>query len=61
MLVGLFHKIFIEKKLYKKFGFKNVEDLLKNWANDHAKNWDANDLLCKLKTWQLNDISNNPL
>ena len=56
-----FSQNFYRKKLYKKLGFKNVEDLLKNWANDHAKNWDANDLLCKLKTWQLNDISNNPL
>jgi len=56
-----FSQDFYRKKLYKKFGFKNAEDLLKDWANDHANNWDANDLLCKLKTWQLNDISNNPL
>ena len=27
-----------------------------DWAKDHAKNWDANNLLCKLKTWQLNMI-----
>ena len=56
-----FSQDFYREKLYKKFGFKNVEELLKDWANDHAKNWDANDLLCKLKTWQINDISNNPL
>ena len=56
-----FSQDFYRKKLYKKFGFKNVEDLLKNWANDHAKNWDANNLLSKLKTWQLNDISKNPI
>ena len=56
-----FSQDFYREKLYKKFGFKNVEDLLNDWANDHAKNWDANNLLCKLKTWQLNDISNNPL
>jgi len=56
-----FSQDFYREKLYKKIGHKNVEDLLDNWANDHAKNWDANDLLCKLKTWQLNDISNNPL
>jgi homoserine O-acetyltransferase len=56
-----FSQDFYREKLYKKFGFKNAEDLLKNWANDHAKNWDANNLLCKLKTWQLNDISKNPL
>ena len=33
----------------------------KYWANDHEKNWDANDLLSKLRTWQLNNISNGPL
>ena len=55
-----FSQDFYRKKLYKKFGFKNTEGLLKNWANEHAKNWDANNLLCKLKTWQLNDISKNP-
>ena len=56
-----FSQDFFRKKLYKKMGFKNIEKLLKDWENDHIKNWDANDLLCKLKTWQLNDISNNPI
>ena len=56
-----FSQDFYRKKLYKKFGFKNAEELLKDWANDHAKNWDANNLLSKLKTWQLNDISKGPL
>jgi len=56
-----FSQNFYREKLYKKIGYKNVKNLLDDWANDHAKNWDANDLLCKLKTWQLNDISNNPL
>jgi len=56
-----FSQDFYRKKLYKKLGFKSAEDLLEDWANDHAKNWDANNLLCKLKTWQLNDISNNSL
>ena len=56
-----FSQDFYRNKLYKKFGFKNVEELLSDWANDHSKNWDANNLLCKLKTWQLNDISKNPL
>ena len=56
-----FSQDFYREKLYKKIGFKNVENLLKNWENEHAKNWDANDLLCKLKTWQSNDISKNPL
>ena len=52
-----FSQDFYRRKIFKKLGFKNTEQLLKNWANDHANNWDANDLLCKLKTWQLNDIS----
>ncbi len=56
-----FSQNFYREKLYKKIGYKNVKSLLDDWANDHAKNWDANNLLCKIKTWQLNDISNNPL
>ena len=56
-----FSQNFYREKLYKKIGYKNVKSLLDNWANDHAKNWDANDLLCKLRTWQLNDISNNSI
>ncbi len=56
-----FSQSFFREKLYKKIGYKNAKNLLNDWANDHAKNWDANNLLCKLKTWQLNDISNNPL
>ena len=56
-----FSQDFYREKLYKKFGFKNAEDLLENWANDHAKNWDANNLLLKLQTWQSNDISKGPI
>ena len=56
-----FSQDFYREKLYKKFGFKNAEELLKDWANDHAKNWDANNLLTKLQTWQSNDISKGPL
>ena len=56
-----FSQNFYREKLYKRLGYKNSEDLLKDWANDHAKNWDANDLLSKLKTWQLNDISRGPI
>ena len=55
-----FSQDFYRKKLYKKIGFKTVNDLLKEWGNDHAKNWDANNLLSKLQTWQLNDISKGP-
>ena len=42
-------------------GFETFEALLDDWAEDHAKNWDANNLLAKLKTWQMGDISANPI
>ena len=44
-----FSQDFYRKKLYKKFGFKSADDLLDDWASDHEKNWDANDLLSKLR------------
>ncbi len=55
-----FSQNFYREKLFKKLGYKNSEELLNDWADDHAKNWDANNLLSKLKTWQLNDISRGP-
>ena len=42
--------------MYRQLGFHSVEELLQDWERDHL-DWDANDLLCKLKTWQLGDIS----
>jgi homoserine O-acetyltransferase len=56
-----FSQDFYRKKLFKKLGYKKADDLLDDWAEDHAKNWDANNLLCKLDTWQQNDISQNYL
>ncbi|MEX3011896.1 alpha/beta fold hydrolase [Hoeflea sp. TYP-13] len=56
-----FSQTFYREGLYKKIGFETVEDLLVDWENDHAENWDANDLLLKLATWQAGDISANPL
>ncbi len=38
-------------------GFKTVEELFVDWENDHVENWDANNLLAKLATWQAHDIS----
>ena len=55
-----FSQTFYRKELYKKLGFNTIEDLLVDWENDHIKNWDANDLLSKLATWQANDISFGP-
>ena len=56
-----FSQDFFRKELFKKLGFKTAEELLKDWENDHVKNWDANNLLTKLKTWQTADISSGPL
>ncbi len=56
-----FSQTFYREGLHKQLGFETFEDLLTDWAEDHAANWDANDLLAKLKTWQLGDISDNDL
>ena len=52
-----FSQDFFREELYKKLGFQTEEELLKDWENDHAKNWDANNLLAKINTWQTADIS----
>ena len=56
-----FSQSFFREKTYKQLGFKNVEELLIDWENDHVNNWDANNLLTKLLTWQKNDISTGPI
>ena len=55
-----FSQTFYREKIYKKLGFASIEDLLISWENDHVTNWDANNLLTKLATWQTNTISSNP-
>ena len=55
-----FSQDFYREEVYKKIGFKSVEDLLKNWENDHVENWDANNHLAKIHTWQTADISAGP-
>jgi len=55
-----FSQTFYREKIYKKLGFASIEDLLISWENDHVTNWDANNLLTKLATWQTNNISSNP-
>ncbi len=52
-----FSQEFFRKKTYKNLGYNNLEELLVDWENDHANNWDANNLLSKLLTWQKGDIS----
>ena len=52
-----FSQAFYRNGRYRDIGYDRVTALLDDWAEDHAANWDANDLLCKLGTWQRGDIS----
>jgi len=51
---------FFRDALYTKLGFASLEDFLLFWEQDHLE-WDANDLLAKLWTWQHADPSANPV
>ena len=53
-----YSQIFYRDRLHRELGFETWEELLLNWEHDHL-DWDANDLLAKLRTWQLGDISAN--
>ena len=55
-----FSQTFFREQMYRLKGFATAEALLQDWEQDHL-DWDANDLLCKLKTWQRGDISANDL
>jgi homoserine O-acetyltransferase len=55
-----FSQTFYREQMYRLKGFDCAEELLQDWEQDHL-DWDANDLLCKLWTWQQGDISANPL
>ena len=56
-----FSQTFYRLGLHRQLGFETADDLLDDWGKDHVDNWDANNLLAKLKTWQLGDISANSL
>ncbi|MEH6455101.1 MAG: alpha/beta fold hydrolase [Cocleimonas sp.] len=51
-----FSQTFYRDQMYKLKGFDSAEELLQDWEEDHL-DWDANDLLCKIWTWQNSDIS----
>lgn len=51
-----FSQSFFRERMYQLKGFDTAEALLKDWEEDHLQ-WDANDLLCKLSSWQHGDIS----
>jgi homoserine O-acetyltransferase len=53
-----FSQSFFREQMYRRKGFDSAEALLQDWEQDHL-DWDANDLLCKLRTWQQADISAN--
>jgi len=55
-----FSQPFYRDGLYKQLGYDSPMALMDDWAIDHAENWDANDLLCKLATWQAGDVSAGP-
>ncbi len=54
-----YSQTFYRQRLYRRLGFDTAEALLQDWEQDHLA-WDANDLLCKLWTWQRGDISAQP-
>ena len=56
-----FSQTFYRDSLFQEIGYDTTEDLLIDWENEHVENWDANNLLAKLATWQASDISVGPL
>ncbi|MBT7615560.1 MAG: hypothetical protein HN577_20390, partial [Rhodospirillaceae bacterium] len=46
---------------FSELGYETFEDMLVDWEADHVDNWDPNNLLHKIWTWQQGDISNNDL
>ena len=53
-----FSQTFYRERLHRELGFETWEELVLDWERDHLA-WDANDLVAKLRTWQLGDISAN--
>jgi len=52
-----FSQAFYRNGRYRDIGYPTITALLDDWARDHAENWDANDLLAQLATWQAGDVS----
>ena len=52
-----YSQAFFRKSLWRVLGFETTDALLSFWEADHLE-WDANDLLAKLKTWQSADVGN---
>ncbi|HEY9620316.1 MAG TPA: alpha/beta fold hydrolase [Crinalium sp.] len=55
-----YSQAFYREGLYRELGFDSAAALLTWWEEDHV-DWDANDLLAMLWSWQHADISDNPI
>lgn len=55
-----YSQAFFRDALYRQLGFQTMEELVRDWEEDHLK-WDANDLIAKIWTWQHGDISQNEI
>lgn len=53
-----YSQAFYREGKYRHLGYETIEDLFEDWEAQHLQ-WDANDLLAKLATWQNHDISDN--
>lgn len=49
---------FFRTQRYLELGFKDLDAFIQDWENDHMR-WDANNLMCKLWTWEHADVSAN--
>jgi homoserine O-acetyltransferase/O-succinyltransferase len=50
---------FYRERLYVELGFDSIESFLASWESSHLEDWDANNLLAKIRSWQEADISMN--
>jgi len=54
-----FSQTWYRQHLYRELGYATFEDMLVDWEADHVDNWDPNNLLHKIWTWQQGNISAN--
>ena len=50
-----YSQAFFRGSLWRKLGLETLDDLLSFWEADHL-DWDANDLLAKLRSWHTADV-----
>jgi len=55
-----YSQAFFRDRLYRQLGFATMEEFVRDWEEDHLQ-WDANNLLAKIWTWQHGDIGDNGL